>query len=282
MDKWGKINGALLYKGNPKNKINLDFLSDSSFWKKNRDCKLIRYISNFDEYDSSEWWYIIKDTVFDIKKIKSNYRCKINKSKKFFEVKIIDPSEYKEELFELQKSALMGYPQKYRPVLDKEKFIKGIDSWNRFKKVYAAFKVDTNELCGYARFFQHDEYCYELSTLKSNPQYEKYQINACIISFALEDLSDVINNGGFIFDGERNLIHETSFQDYLCKYFEFRKAYCKLNVIFRNDIKIILCILYPIRNIFKDSKFYLFNRIYAALKMIEITRYPKLINKNIS
>ena len=48
-----------------------------------------------------------------------------------------------------------------------------------------------------------------------------------------EEFSQKIGKNFYICDGERNILHETSFQNYLEKYFGFRKAYCKLNLKYR-------------------------------------------------
>jgi hypothetical protein len=47
-----------------------------------------------------------------------------------------------------------------------------------------------------------------------------------------------------ISDGERPIRHKTNYQEYLCKYFGFRFAYCKLHIKYKLWFKIIIIILF--------------------------------------
>ena len=85
---------------------------------------------------------------------------------------------------------------------------------------------------------------------KTNPEYEKYQVNAALVYRFLLDFDDELSNGKYICDGSRNIMHETGFQDYLIKYFGFRKAYCKLHLIISPKIKWLVGLMYPLRKIF--------------------------------
>ena len=72
-------------------------------------------------------------------------------------------------------------------------------------------------------------------------------------------------------DGSRPIIHETNFQEYLEKYFGFRKAYCKLHVCYRFPVGLAVRILYPVRNII-HTKNPTLNRMKSLLKMEEYKR----------
>ena len=60
-----------------------------------------RWTSEFDCGKETSWWYVIKDTPFDISKLKAKRRYEINKGKKNFEVKRIRALDYSEQLFEV-------------------------------------------------------------------------------------------------------------------------------------------------------------------------------------
>ncbi len=68
-------------------------------------------------------------------------------------------------------------------------------------------------------------------------------------------------------------MHETHFPDYLEKYFGFRKAYCKLHVMYAPKYKSLIKLLYPFRRIFK--KFDSVGKVHqlnGVLTMEEIVR----------
>ena len=77
----------------------------------------------------------------------------------------------------------------------------------------------------------------------------------------------------YVCDGARNINHETAYQDYLEKYFGFRKAYCKLNIAYNPKIGWIVKCLYPLRGIFKKfDSIKIVHLINGVLKMEEYSR----------
>lgn len=63
-----------------------------------------------------------------------------------------------------------------------------------------------------------------------NPSKQRYQVNAALIASYLDYYTEDIKEGKYISNGTRNIIHETNFNEDLCKKYGFRKAYCKLNI----------------------------------------------------
>lgn len=231
---------------------------------------LARWTSDFDCNEKTNWWYVIKDTPFDISKIKAKRRYEINKGMKFFSVRKINAFDYSKELFAVTAKAYTAWPEKYRPVITQEQFNMSIKSWDK-AIVYGGFDKDNQELVSYAVLFEHLS-CVLFLILRSNPESEKKAINAAMVEQIVSDYNDKLGEDGFyICDGARAIRHETAFQDYLEKYFEFRKAYCRLNIRYRRPFGIAVKILYPFRNIIsKNGK--MGNLIYSVLKMEECTK----------
>ena len=138
--------------------------------------------------------------------------------------------------------------------------------------VYGAFNED-EQMCGYAHLIKYKDHC-SFSTLKTRPSSESKGINAAICYQILSDLEeDLQRDDFFISDGARNLFHETHFQDYLEKYFCFRKAYCKLNVVWNPKYDWIIKALWPFRNLFfKFDNNKVFHAMNALLRSEEIRR----------
>ena len=210
---------------------------------------LVRWTTDWDCGYNTGWWYCIKDSTFDIYAINQNYRYKIRKGSKQFEVKQIDPLQYAEELYFVQVAAFSAYPTSYRPSVNHDAFIKSIEGWEKLT-TFGAFFRETGRLCGYAQIIDHGSYL-SLSVQKTDPAYEKYQINAAIVYQILQDYDERLRNGAYLCDGERNIMHETAFQDYLEKYFGFRKAYCLLHIAYRPAMGWAVKFLYPLRSVLK-------------------------------
>lgn len=230
---------------------------------------LARWTTDWDCGYETNWWYVIKDTPFDINELKSKRRYEINKGKKNFIVKRINPTDYQNEMVEVTKSAYSSWPEKYRPIVDENQFKQGLSSWKN-NIVYGGFDNEDNRLCAYSYLTEYSEHL-EFSVLRACPESEKKGINAAMVAAIVEDYNDRLGKNFYINDGARSIRHETAFQDYLEKYFGFRKAYCKLNIMYRFPLGVMVSVLYPFRNrISADGK--LGSLISGVLKMEELSR----------
>ena len=251
-------------------------LKTKDFWKSFRGKGyplLARWTSDYDCQEPTDWWYVIKDKPFDFMEVKSNYRQKIKRGLKDFEIRVINPTDYGEALYQVEVEALSQYPRKYRPKLDHDQFIKQLGMHqNRNCVTFCAFCKEDDSIAGFMCIINHGSFI-SLFALKARPSQEKKQLNAAMVYSVLDHFQKGLAEGVYIVDGERSILHETSFQDYLEKYFGFRKAYCRLHVMYRQGIAQLVACLYPIRGIIKSlSGVKLFCYINSVLKMEEIIR----------
>lgn len=119
-----------------------------------------------------------------------------------------------------------------------------------------------------------------LAVQKVKPEYERYAVNASLVYFILEYYQEKLKQKYYIVDGERSISHETSFQDYLEKYFGFRKAYCYLHIEYRPIIEKIVFFLYPFQKALnKFDQVRIIHEINAVLNMEQIKRNDKEIDR---
>lgn len=221
----------------------------------------LSYISDWDCKDETCFWYIIKDTPFDVLSLKAKRRYEITKANKNFTVRRICQLDFVEELYDVYIDSLRGYKQAEPETFDVfRKQIEGMFEYDatigggREMFLYGAWDND-KRLCGYAHLIKYED-CMLFSQLKTRPSSESKGINAAICNQILVDREEDLKNGCFyISDGARNLYHTTHFQDYLEKYFQFRKAYCRLNIVYPPRVKPIISLIYPLRNCFKYFSF---------------------------
>lgn len=272
---WKYYNHAMIPTCAPHEEPDLTPIQDGSIWKvhKGGTPVLARWTTDWDCGYETEWWYVIKDTPFDITLLKAKRRYEIRRGEKYFDVKPIDPKEYIDALFEVQQEAFLAYPPKYRPIADREAFYKAARRWGTERvSVFGAFWRETGELCGYSLVNVNDGYL-GLSVQKTKPRYEKYQISAALVYAILGKYRALLDGGCYIADGARNILHETQFQDYLGKYFGFRRAYCRLHVAYNPKYRWIICLAYPFRKLWrKFDGISIVHSLNAILKMEEIVR----------
>ena len=273
MRHWRYYNHALLLNcPPPRENIDeaiLDELSNRQLWNENGNKALLaRWTTNFDCGYETNWWYCIKDESYNIDSVKSKIRYYVKKGISNFEARIINADDYREDLYLVAVAAFSAYPESYRPTVDKEKFENEISEWDSKYVVFGAFDRENMELQGYSLCGEHADYV-ELCVLKTNPDYEKKQINAALVNGILEHYNDRLSKEFYIVDGERNILHETAFQNYLEKYFGFRKAYCKLHIKYRCGVRIIVKILFPFRKWLARMSFSKAKLVSGVLRMEE-------------
>ena len=274
LNDWKYYNHAVIPAVEPHEKPDLACIKDKSIWKVGGGIPLLaRWSSNFDCGYETSWWYCIKDDVFDITRLSSSYRYKIKKGQKLFDVKKINPEQYSDEIFQVYHEAYLSWPEKYRPdfSIEDAKILASKLLRQTNMICYGAFYRENQELCGImlAPVYAHHV---ELQVQRVKPKYEKYQINAALVEHLMTEYESRLRNSDFyVVDGERSIRHETAFQDYLEKYFGFRKAYCKLNVIYRFPLNVMVTILFPFRE-FISSEGRIGSMVSAILKMEEYRR----------
>ncbi len=275
IDGWKYYNHAAVPISAPHEVPNMEPINDGYIWKIGGAPLLARWTAEFDCGYETNWWYVIKDTPFDVNVLKAKRRYEINKGKKNFDVREINPQEYLKELYEIFLIAYESWPKKYRPKFtydDMKKVITNIIS-NPKMVCYGGFYKETGELCGFSQLCIHDTYA-EFNVQRVKPIYEKFQINAALVSGMLENMYKKLEQPNFyIVDGARSINHETNFQDYLEKYFGFRKAYCKLHIQYNSKIKWLIVLLFPFRKLLgKLDSIGVVHQINSVMKMEEICR----------
>lgn len=240
-----------------------------------------RWTSEFDCNQKTEWWYCIKDKPLDMVSLKAKRRYVINTGNRNFEVKTFDAIDLAEKMAEVYMDSFSVYPDLYRPVLEKAQVIEDMKSYQSKFTVLGAFLKETGELCGFSCILENDK-CLNFVIQKTRPSYEKLQINAALVYGICKHYEWHLLNGYYICDGERAINHITNFQDYLEKYFGFRKAYCKLNLKYRFSIKLIVKLLYPFRKVIHNrcntNRF--FHNIDGVLQMENIVRNQRKLFKS--
>ena len=212
----------------------------------------IRWHSDYDCGEETKWWYCIKDSVYDIGAMASRHRYKITKARRYFEVRTIAAKEYASDLCDVWVQSLQGYAERDRIAIDTEQYIRKISEWDcqPHLTVFGAFSRESGKLCGFTLMAQQ-ETVFHLSSQKTIPAFEKYGVNAALVDGVLTEYNPYIEQGYYICDGARNILHQTRFQEYLEKYFGFRKAYCRLHIAYRTGFGLAVKILGMFRGVLK-------------------------------
>ena len=275
-NEWEYYNHALVPTLPPHIDPDISWMKDSDRWKEYAGGKMplfARWVSNFDCTEETEWWCIIKDTPFDIMSLKSNRRSLITRGLKRVDVKVIIPADYAEQMSNILVKEWKYYDDSYEEGNDRQKLtddFKKLTMKNLGNAEYlGAFLKDTDTMIGYAIYNLFDDWI-EYSVVKTDPEYLNTQVNAALAYFGVERYMRL--GIKYIHGGWRTVIHESNYQEYLMKNFEFRKAYCKLHIQYRPLMQIAVNVLYPLRGMIKNVKNKWIYTVWCALQQEEIRR----------
>ena len=264
---WQYYNHALIPTCWPHEEADTTVLKQKDIWKKSCGGALFaRWTSDWDCGRETGFWACILDHPFDIMSLNANRRYKITKGRRYFYTKLIG-AESVREMYDVYVEALEGYPG--HPVPEDEKI--WCSGWTRAMaeegvSMIGAYDWETDRLCGYAHCIENGRYI-PISSFKSRVSEEKRNVNFALMDGICEHYKDNLANGAYLCDGWRNVLHQTAFQDWLENFFQFRKAYCVLNMKYRPIVGLIVHMLYPFRGKLKR-----FRKVYAILELEEFSR----------
>jgi len=245
---WQKYQGALLWNNLPH--LTPPTEADAANALRTQGGWFARWTSDFDCGHETEWWYCICDTFTPIDQLTAKQRYRVNKGLKQCDV-VNARKDVRTDLnaiFNLVEASFADYPAAYRPQLEKDAFkanVQGlldnpdIDIWLVYTK--------ENQLVGYCYCTKAQDIVW-LTQVKVPTIYLGLEVNAALVhtlcSYYLQE-----NRYKYICDGERNIKHMTNYQDFLVRVLNFRYAYCTLHVMYPRQMKMVVNILYPFRNL---------------------------------
>lgn len=277
---WTYYNHALRPNVLLHEKADVSGIDNPDFWKfENFVCEKIplfaRWITDFDCGYETSWWNVILDKPFNIETLKSKRRYEIKKGDKFFYVHLLDYSENIEEIYSVYKLSLRGVPKHIQAITDSREYFENLFNDLEHSHIFGAYFKENDKLEGFAIFRKYGRYI-GFNSLKVNTDAEKYNVNFALINYALDYFKEELSNGCYIDDGARPILHTTTqFQEFLEKYFGFRKAYSHLHVKYRPGLGIIVKCLFPFRSFFKHTKNKYFQEIYGILLQEEFANDPR-------
>ena len=256
MNNWRKYNGALIPTTPPHIEVDATNIEQKI---QEEGSYFARWTSNFDQNEETEFWYVICDEKLEILDYSKNTRNQIRRGLRNCEVMIIDKKTVLKEGFESYNAAFLGYNTNLDPKSEEE-FYQEIESLGKEWEFWGIYYNE--KMIGYSQNKIIGDYC-DYSTIKFNPDYLSHYP-----SYALF----YTMNKYYLNDGARSISHETNIQNFLIQKFKFRKAYCKLNIIYSPKVKFLLSIIYPFKSVLLLLTFGPFSKINILINQEKIRR----------
>lgn len=229
---------------------------------------MVRNTHSFDCQKETSFWYVIKDFWGGMDELSSKMRNQVKKSLKTYNVERISAEEFRRIGLSIYNSAQENYKvaasltsQKDIDVMAKRAAMADgkIDIW-------AVYTQEGHKPVAIAYNTVHDDCC-EYNSMKCNPFYQRnstypyygliYEMNR----YYLQELGL-----RYVNDGSRSITEHSNIQPFLIDKFNFRKAYCHLNIYYNWWLGLAVKCLYPFR------KFIPVMKIKYILRLEEYSR----------
>lgn len=215
---------------------------------------IVRNCFDFDCEEETSYWYVIKDSFAGMDELSSKMRNQVKKSLKTYYVERISPDEFKRIGLSIYNSAQENY--RIKASLVSQETInemaaiadKGdVDIWAVYTKegripVAIAYNTVSSDCCEY-------------NTMKCNPAYLRnstYPYYGLIFEMNRYYLQEL--GLKYVNDGARSITEHSNIQPFLIEKFNFRKAYCHLNIHYKWWFGLAVKCLYPFRKIIPNHK----------------------------
>lgn len=227
----------------------------------------VRNTYDFDCKEETCFWYLIKDSFTPLEELPSKKRLKIKNALSLFDFQLVDKKVlYDNDSVKHYEESLALYHEK-----DKDGFLADFNYYLKQEnsEFWACFEKETHDFAGFAINYVSDNACdYKITCIlpkyHANSFYTYYGLFYAMNEHYLDE-----KHSRYVTDGSRTITEHSGIQDYLTQNFNFRKAYCRLELHYRWWMKIAVNLLYPFRNIITLP------RIKAVLNMEAMQRGEK-------
>jgi hypothetical protein len=264
--EWKNYHGVLIPKTAAHIEVNLSNNEQQELLKQSK-AYFLRYVSKWDIDVKSGFWYIIKDKNENLEQYKSKIRNQIKKGLKNCLVKKVTKELISRHGYIIYKNAFKNY-NTTMPTMDENTFKRNI--LNSTCDFFAVYEMERERIIAYSQnIIENNSINY--STIKFDPAYLKlYPSYALFYEMNRYYLNE--QKKLYVNDGAKSISHDTNIQEFLENKFNFRKAYCKLEIVYRFDIKMLVFILYPFKQIIFKINNKIFKKLSVLLRHEEIRR----------
>ena len=271
MVSWRKYNGALIPKQPPHVEISVDAAEMLKNINKER-AFFARWTTDFDCIEETEFWYVICDEFLPVESLSKNTRNNVRRGLKRCEIKKVNCQYVIENCYSIYKKAFDNYHGHLSPISEvefKEEYLTYVDE--KIWDFWVVYEKQTNKIIAYTRNKIDYNQC-ELCTTKFHPEFLRkfYPSEALFYTMNKYYLNE--NNFKYVNDGARSISHETNIQSFLIQKFKFRKAYCKLNIIYNKPVGFLVKVVYPFRFILRLLNWGLFTKLNILINQEKIKR----------
>lgn len=243
---------CLVWKGYPRAERRLE-KNEISLLMKSASALMVRNLYDFDCQETTNFWKIIQDKVYEISDLPPKVRNMVRRCLKDCEVKNISNIELiKADGYRVYVNSYLRYHDVVSKPKSRQVYEQKLRRDSHFD-IYGVFRKQDNRLIAYAwNVFNKDVVQY--SAMKGDPEFlnKHYPFYGLIFTMT----HDYLSRGGisYVVDGFRSITGHSNIQPFLENKFLFRKAYCRMQIIYKPWLNLIIKLCYPFRKIIPTRK----------------------------
>ena len=266
---WDNKQGALIPSSMPHEIKNFTKAEGKKLLK-DTGAYFIRWNSSFDIGEDNRFWYVIKESHGGLEELSKKMRNQVKRGLRHFYIELINPETMLDSLFDVYVRASERYST-FEKIMTKNEFYNFIINLDLRKyEFFGAFSIEDDCLVAYSQNLVESKCCF-YKEMFFHPAHLK---NYCSYALIFEMNKIYLNDRQFryIHDGSRSLSHETAIHEFLISKFKFRKAFSKMEIRYRWDVKLVCFFLYPYRNLIYKINRGVLKKVSVLLRHEEIAR----------
>lgn len=209
---------------------------------------MLRNCYDWDSETETNFWEVICDEFYPLEKLPSKTRNQIRRCLRDCNIRILEPQELiKSNGYRVYKEAFGRYHDIAVSILDRNSWEAKISKDNKHE-FWGVFEKETGELIAWS-MNTVDIRCVQYNTLKAIPAMmnKHYPYFGLLYEMNRYYLNEI--GCSYVTDGWRSVTEHSGIQPFLEKNFRFRKAYAAMTLYYAKWLKIIINILFPMRNL---------------------------------
>jgi hypothetical protein len=248
---WRKHQGAIIPLSMPHIDPKMSKSDAKQLLKKYKGL-FVRWETNFDDSTEQEWWNIIKTEKESLEGLKSKVRNMVRRGGKEFEVRICDAEVIKNFGHDVYLDAFTRYDT-FERIYNKREFVEAISTLPPETEFWGVFEIDGGNLVGFSENLVRDDASFYLTLWMKPHAMKKFAGYFLFHEMNKHYLNE--RNLKYVSDGSRSINHQTGIHDFLISKFGFRKAYCRLQVVYSTWLAVLVKVLFPFRGIIRKLNF---------------------------
>ena len=204
---------------------------------------MVRNCYDFDCGEETGFWCVVKDGFGGMEELSSKMRNQVRRSMSNYEFRKMTREELLALGYPVHKAAAEGYKVK-AAVPTEEEFRNDVMNGPE-NEYWGAFDKGDGHLAAFAKNIVFEQLC-DYSVMKALPdelsRYPYYGLIYTMNEYYLRECGLKYVN-----DGARSITGHSNIQPFLMQKFNFRKAYCRLRVVYKPWMALVVKMLYPFR-----------------------------------